>query len=136
MRSIFAILFFILLASPALAQSGGGSQDSSLTDSLRPRWGAYLVGVFPSPAPSYVDINVQFYNQNPVVLSCIVYDMWGREVYTIVAKSQTPFGYGLHKYTIPKFLLSSGCYDVRLTTYTADGNNIDMVDNLQFLIVH
>jgi hypothetical protein len=69
-----------------------------------------------------------------VELSCKVYDMAGREVFTLVSQQQMPGG--LHEYTIPRYTLSSGCYDVRLTTYTADGSNVDVVDNLQFLIVH
>ena len=79
-------------------------------------------------------VNVQFYNLNPVVLSCKVYDMAGREMVTLVPQQQMPDSNGLHTYTIPQYVLCSGCYDVRLTTYTADGSNIDMVDNLQFII--
>jgi len=133
-RSIFLTLLFILLAVPALAQSGAGSQDSSITDSLRPRWGTYLVGVFPSPAPAFTPVTVQFYNLNPVWLSCEVYDVAGREMLTLVPQQQMPGG--PHTYIIPRFILSTGCYDVRLTTYTADGSNVDMVDNLLFIIVH
>jgi hypothetical protein len=134
-RSIFLTLIFICLSVPALAQSpGGGSQDSSLTDSLRPRSGAYLVGVFPSPTPAFTATTVQFYNLNPVVLSCKVFDMSGRDVFDVVLQQEMPGG--LHTYSIPLNKLCTGCYNVRLTTYTADGNSIDLVDNLQFLVIH
>jgi len=131
-RPFFFLVAFVI-AVPAFAQSGAGSQDSSVNGQLRPRWGNYIVGVFPSPARIGEPITVQTYNHNPVELSVTIYDAAGREMLDLIPKQMEPGG--LKTLTIPALLLSSGMYRAVLTTYTASGA-IDAVDQLRFLIVH
>lgn len=138
MRSLFVIAF-LLAATGAFAQTGTSGQDttviqdSSGAQNLRPRWGSYIVGVFPSPAAAFQPITVQTYNHNPVEISVRVYDLAGRLMLELVPK-QTLAG-GLQTLTIPPLLLASGEYLVKLETYTASGA-IDIVDEANFLIVH
>lgn len=136
MRSLLVIfVFFIALAfgaSSAFAQTGAGSQDS-LVQNLRPRWGTYIVGVFPSPARAAQPITVQTYNHTPVELSLKVYDMSGRDVLDLLPQQTMPAG--LQTLTISPFQLTSGAYLVKLVTYTASGAT-DIVDEAHFLIVH
>lgn len=100
---------------------------------LRPRWGTYIVGVFPSPAHSGETITVQTYNHTPVELSLKVYDMSGRDMLDLIPQQVMPAG--LQTVTISPSELASGSYLVKLVTYTAS-NATDIVDEAHFLIVH
>ncbi|HEX5316241.1 MAG TPA: T9SS type A sorting domain-containing protein [Candidatus Kapabacteria bacterium] len=127
------VLFLAWCApSAAHAQSGAGSQDS-LAHTLRPRWGTYIVGVFPSPARAGQLITVQTYNHTSIELSLKVYDMSGRDVLDLLPQQTMPAG--LQTRTISPFQLSSGAYLVKLVTYTASGAT-DIVDEAHFLIAH
>jgi hypothetical protein len=134
-RSLFVITF-LLVANSAFAQTGAGSQDS-LVQNLRPRWGTYIVGVFPSPAHFGQPITVQTYNHTPVELSLKVYDMSGRDVLDLLPPQMMPAG--LQTLTISPFQLSSGAYLLKLVTYTPSSTPpgaIDIVDEAHFLIAH
>lgn len=100
---------------------------------LRPRWGTYIVGVFPSPARAGQPITVQTYNHTSIELSLKVYDMSGRDVLDLLPQQTMPAG--LQTRTISPFQLSSGAYLVKLVTYTASGAT-DIVDEAHFLIAH
>ncbi len=131
-RALFVIL--LLLSAPAAhAQTGAGSQDSSVTGQLRPRWGAYLVGAFPSPAKAGESVTVQVYNHTDVTLECRVFDGSGRIVLVLQPKQMTPAG--LHNFTITPFQLTTGGYLVQLVTYTPSGSP-DVVDYVRFAIIH
>ncbi len=133
MRSLFVILL-IFAATPAYAQSGAGSQDSSGTENLRPRSsGSYVVGCFPSPAKGSQQITVQTYNRDPVVLSVTVYDVLGRAAIALIPKQMTAAG--LQTLTIPHYQLAAGVYHVRLVTYTASDAS-DVVDDASFVIIN
>jgi len=132
MRFLFVVTIFLFVYAPARAQSGAGSQDSSVTGVVRPRWGSYLIETFPSPAKASDDITVQFYNHNDETLTCRVFDVTCREMLVLQPKQLTVAG--LHTFTIPGHRLSTGIYFIRLTTYTASGAE-DIVDNSQFAVV-
>lgn|GEM_PF-2166949 len=132
MRSLL-IITFLLVANAAFAQKGAVPQDSVRTDSLRPRWGAYIVGVFPSPAHFGQPITVQTYNHTPVELSLKVYDMSGRDVLDLLPEQTMPAG--LQTLTISPFQLASGAYLLKLVTWVSS-TVPDVVDEAHFLIVH
>ncbi len=132
MRALFVILLLVV-AMPALAQSGAGSQDSSIIGHLRPRWGSYLVSAYPSPARANQAITVQVYTHTDEVFECRVFDSAGRDIYVLQAKQSTPAG--LHNFIIPPFTLPSGAYMVQLITYTASGAT-NVVDYMRFSIIH
>lgn len=138
MRSIFSVIVFLFaIQSAALAQSGAGSQDSSASGHLRPRWGSYLIESFPSPAKASEDVTIQFYNHTDETLSCMVFDMNCRDMLVnpkLVLQPKDHVSAGLHTFTIHGYALSTGCYFVRLTTYTASGAE-NIVDNARFVIV-
>jgi hypothetical protein len=138
MRCLCILVFVctaLVLIGPnfAHAQSGAGSQDSSVSGTPRPRWGSYLIQTFPSPANASSQVTIQFYNHNDEVLMCQLFDAADRLIRDIQPKQMTAAG--LHSFVIPASHLSSGMYFVRLTTFTAS-NNEDVVDNTRFLIVH
>ncbi len=136
MRSLFVITF-LLIATGVFAQTGSsvGTQDTSITQdtTLRPRWGTYIVGIFPSPAPVFQPITVQTFNLDPVEISVRVYDVIGRLMLELLPKQMRAGG--LQTFTISPFLLASGEYLVKLETYTAS-DAVDIVDEAHFLIVH
>jgi hypothetical protein len=132
MRFLFVVTILLFAYSAADAQSGAGSQDSSVTGVLRPRWGSYLVETFPSPAKAGNIITVQFYNHNDETLTCRVFDATCREMLVLQPKQLTLAG--LHTFTIPAQRLSTGPYFIRLTTYTASGAE-NIVDNSRFAVV-
>ena len=134
MRWIFLALFVSVAASSsALAQSGAGSQDSSVSGPLRPRWGTYLIETFPSPAKAGQQVTIQYYNHNDEVLMCQIFDATDRLILDVQPKQMTKAG--LHTFVIAADKLSTGMYFIRLTSFTAS-NNEDVVDNSRFLIVH
>ena len=123
---------FAGVAANATAQPNGGSQDSSATGALRPRWDSYLIQTFPSPAKAGDQITVQFYNHRSETLTCRVFDMANRLILELWPKQFTQNG--LHSFPIPANSLATGTYFIRLTTYTAAGAE-DIVDNSRFVIV-
>ncbi len=136
MRSLFVItVLFVAWFAPsaAHAQTGAASRDSTGATNLRPRWGTYIVGVFPSPAPSGEAITVQTYNHTSVELSVTVYDMAGRDVLDLLPEQTMPAG--LQTLKISPYRLASGAYLVKLVTFTASGVE-DITDEAHFLIVH
>ena len=132
MRWLF-LPIFLCMASTALAQSGAGSQDSSVSGTLRPRYGSYLIETYPSPARAGQQITIQYYNHNDEVLMCKVFDAVNRLIFEVQPKQLTLAG--LHSFVIPANKLSSGMYFIRLTTFTASDNE-DVVDNSRFLVAH
>ncbi len=138
MRFLFSVILLLLtIQSAALAQSGAGSQDSAASGHLRPRWGSYLIESFPSPAKSTEDVTIQFYNHTDETLSCMIFDMNCRDMLLepkLVLQPKEQVSAGLHTFTIHANALSTGCYFVRLTTYTASGAE-NIVDNARFVIV-
>ena len=121
---------FLLVAAPVFAQTS--TQDSTVSGTLRPRWGTYLVGVYPTPAKSAAKITVQFYNHNPDIIACRIFDVACREILELQAPTSTAAG--LHTIEIPQYVLASGTYFVRLTTFTATGAE-NIVDNARFMVV-
>ena len=131
---LFFVISLLVLASAANAQTGGGSQDSSVTGHLRPRWGTYIVGCFPSPARANAQIKIQIYNNDSVPeLSLNVYDLNNRPVLRLASHQAMPGG--LHTFEFPADELSTGVYFVKLITYVGSSTE-DVVDIARFVIDH
>lgn len=107
-----------------------------MSGDLRPRSGAYIVGIFPSPAMGMLPITVQTYNRNPTELSVTIYDNAGRSMLTLLPKQTMPGG--LQTMTIAPFQLPSGVYHVQLLTYTSSDPSaaVDVIDEERFVILH
>ena len=137
MRLFFSVIvLFLAFQASALAQSGAGSQDSSASGHLRPRWGSYLIDPFPSPAKAGDAVTIQFYNHNDETLSCTVFDVNCRSMIVepaMVLQPKALVTAGLHTFTINASALSTGTYFVRLTTFTASGAE-NIIDNIRFVV--
>jgi hypothetical protein len=133
MRWLFLGLL-LAFAIPCVAQTtpDSASRDSSISGKLRPRWGTYIASVYPTPAKFGAKITVQFYNHNPEMIACRVFDLACRLIMEIQPKQSTASG--LHTIEIPQFALSSGTYFLRLTTFTASGA-ANIVDNARFVVI-
>ena len=135
MRGVFALLIVLVFALPEVlhAQPTSGTQDSVLGGSLRPRRDTYIIVPYPNPALHGVVVSIQYYNHNPEQTSLRIVDALDREVQ--VLQPQQLMTNGLHSYDLNTGLISTGTYFIRLTRYTADGSNLEVL-NERFVVVH
>lgn len=124
-------MLFALFLLPASGFAQGSTDTTG--GALRPRRDVYIIESYPSPVRDGKDVNISYYNHNPMETEFIIVDINDKLIEVVQPRKFVENK--VHTFTFNSRKVATGSYYLRLKIYTSTGS-LDKTQSSRFVVLH